>query len=127
MATTYQRADDNVWKLLDRVMKAHHHRLQDAGVRVGILFATNPDGDPVKHGGYPALAKIKPVSLKDRVSKAFDAELIIDESAFRQLRDEQREALIDHELSHINTVDLSPDELAAARHEDELPHAADAV
>jgi len=118
MPTTYQRADPDVVRLLERVMKECHPRLQEAGVKVGVLFALNPDGDAVKHGGYPALAKIKPVALKDRVSKEWDAELIIDESAYRQLREEQRESLIDHELSHINTIDLKPDEIATARAHD---------
>jgi hypothetical protein len=101
-------------------MKESHERLQEAGVKVGIIFAYNPDGEAaVKHGGYPALAKIKPVPLKDRLSKEYDAELIIDEKAYRDLKDEQREALLDHELSHINTVDLNTDELAEARAHDE--------
>ena len=119
MPTTYQIADDDVLRLCARVMKESHPRLQEAGVKVGILFAFNSDGNAVSHGGYPALAKMKPVSLKDRVSKEYDAELIIDESAYRELREEQREALIDHELSHINTVDLKDEELKEVRMHDE--------
>jgi hypothetical protein len=115
MPTSYQIADDDVLRLTARVMKQCHPRLHEAGIKVGILFASNPDGDAVTHGGYPALAKIKPVPLKDRVSKEWDAEMVIDESAYRALREEQREALLDHELSHITTIEMKPTELKAAR------------
>lgn len=115
MATTYQHADEDVKELIASVMATYHPRLEKASVKIGALFALNPDGDAVKHAGYAALAKIKPVALKDRVAKEYDAELIIDEKAYRDLNDAQRESLIDHELSHIDTIDEPEDEAARAR------------
>lgn len=70
-----------------------------------VLFASNPDGPAVKRGGYPALATIKPLPLKDRVMKEGDALLVIDESEWYELKPAQRVALLDHELSHIDTID----------------------
>lgn len=106
MATTFTRPNEADWPvtLLANVMKQYHPRLSDLEVRVGILMAYNADGPPVKHGGYPALAKIKPVPLKDRVTKGFDAELLIDEQAWKELSKETQAALLDHELSHLSLV-----------------------
>ena len=118
MATSYQTADIDVLDLLARVMREHHPRLTEAGVRVGVLMAENPDGDAIKHGGYPVFACIKVVSLKDRVSKQYDAELLIDRRAWDAAREEQQLALLDHELSHIDRAELSPNDAKAARRDD---------
>lgn len=117
MPTIYQTADADVLNLLARVLADYHPRLAAADVRVGVLTAYNPDGDAVRHGGYAAFAAIKPVSAKDRVPKGYDAELVIDERKWAELHDEQRVALLDHELSHLDVIDLSPAELKAARAE----------
>lgn len=120
MPTTYSKADPDVINAMLRAMAKYHPRLHDAQVRVGVLMAHNPDGPAIKHGGYPALACIRPVSLKDRLSKGYDAEMLIDFSAYLDLRPGQQEALMDHELSHIDTVDLSPDERAARDEGDDV-------
>lgn len=96
MSTTYSAADPEVNDLLAEVMKRHHKPLHEAGVKVGVLMSSE-----LKAGGYPAYATIKIVSLKDRLSKQYDAELVIDLPEWEKLRDRHRKALIDHELSHI--------------------------
>lgn len=118
MATSYQKADENVLEVLDTAMGNWHRNLRLAGVKVGVLMAYNPDGDAVKHGGYPALATVKVVSLKDRVTKEIDAEVLIDEAAWRELHAEQRLSCLDHELQHLNLVPLSPKELQTAQQYD---------
>jgi hypothetical protein len=117
--TTYQLADEaDVVDRLGLVMRSFHPRLREAGVKVVVLFAYNPDGDAIKHGGYPALAKVKPLTLKDRVTKNADAELLIDEREWRTLQEPQKDALLDHELSHLDRIDLQGDQLRKARQED---------
>ncbi len=101
MPTTYRKADDKVVTLLTRALQKWHADLFEANVLIGVLMASNPDGDAVKHGGYPAFATIKVVSLKDRVSKGTDAEMLIDEGKWEDLRPGQQMALLDHELSHL--------------------------
>jgi hypothetical protein len=115
MPTTFNPADDDVSALLLRVMKHWHSTLHTAGVKIGILMAYNPEGHAVTHGGYRALAKIKVVSARDRVRKNIEAEIEIDESLWRDLKQEQRIALLDHELSHIKLIPLSPEQLRAAQ------------
>ncbi len=96
MPTTYTAAEPEVNDLLAQVMERHHKPLHEAGVRVGILMASE-----LKAGGYPAYATIKIVPLKDRLSKQYDAELVIDAHEWESLRERHRRALLDHELSHL--------------------------
>jgi hypothetical protein len=102
MATSYSEADDTILQCMTDVMREYHRDLADAGVRVGVLVAANDKEEPaVKHGGYPAIATVKIVSLKDRVLKQRDAEVLLDKYAFDQLSPPQQDALFDHVLSHI--------------------------
>jgi hypothetical protein len=99
--TSFGKADDDILQLLADVMREHHPDLADAGVRIGIVTAESDSGDAVKHHGSPAFATIKVVSLRDRVTKGTDAELLLDLAKWGQLRHRQRLALLDHELSHL--------------------------
>lgn len=101
MPTTFRKADDDVLGLLAKVMRDHHPDLLEAGVLVGVVMASNPSGDAVKHHGAPAFACIKVVSLRDRVTKGTDAELLIDADKWADLRPRQQLALLDHELAHL--------------------------
>lgn len=101
MPTTYSRADDDIIALLTKVMHEYHRDLEEAGVLVGVVAATNPSGDAVKHHGSPAFATIRVVSPKDRVSKGTDAELLLDADKWEELRPRQRLAALywpDHEV-----------------------------
>jgi hypothetical protein len=111
--TTYTLADIDATNLLARVMAAHYPRLHDAGVRVGILFARNADGPALKRGGYEVLAYVRPVPLRDRLTKGYDAELVIDGGEWERLRPRQQESLCHHELGHLDTIDLTPAEMKA--------------
>lgn len=102
--TTYQQAEGDVLKVLNEAIGKWHNDLSDAGVRIGVLMATNPAGPAVKHGGYSAYATVKIVALKDRVLKPVDCEILIDQHEWDHLKAGHRLALIDHELSHIELV-----------------------
>lgn len=102
MSTTYQTADDVVTRAVTKIMKQYHAPLANAGVTVRCLFAVNStDAPAVKHGGYPALATIKINSLQNRVEGKCDATMVIDEVAWKEMSDEEQEALVDHELEHL--------------------------
>ena len=110
MPTSYTRGGDEIDGMIAARMRAAEHDLHEYGVRVGVLMAYNPAGGAVKHGGYAAAATIKVVALRDRVTKNYDAELLIDQSVWDELRPKQREALIAHELRHVALVrKKSPD------------------
>lgn len=108
MATSYTKADSDVHDLVARIVAESHPDLREAGVRFGILMAYNPDGDAVKHAGYPALACVSVVSLKDRVTKGYDVEMLIDQQEWENMHALHRAALIDHELTHVRRVPNSP-------------------
>lgn len=119
MGTSWHRAGegDEMAAGVRLLIGQYHPRLAEAGVRVGIMVAYNPDGDALTHGGYPAAATMKVVKLKDRVTKGYDAEMSVDERVWRDLSAAQRLALLDHELSHIDTVDVPEKQLKELRGE----------
>lgn len=105
---TYEEAGPEIVVRVDAVMERYHRPLKAAGVRLSILMAHPPcdrngdvSGPAVSVGGYPALAKIKITSHKDRVHGLGDAELIIDAYEWATLSDAEKDALIDHELTHL--------------------------
>lgn len=102
MPTTYQRADETVERVRDRMLEKYHGELVQLAVNVDLLMAYNPDGDAVSHGGYPAQAKVKIIGLKDRAAGRGDAEIIIDDSNWQSLSPGERDALMDHELEHLS-------------------------
>src|SRR5262245_41308896 len=98
MPTTYScpQPVDHVTTLLAHVMNRWHQRLTNAEVRVGILFAANPDGAALKSDHYPVLAKIKVLGLDWRVLTGLDVLLKIDETAWNDLEEDSQTALLDH-------------------------------
>lgn len=113
MPTTFSKADEEVVKLFNSVMDEYHSDLAECGLQLGVLMAYNPKGDAVKHGGYPALATVKAVAQRDRITKDYDVEILVDEDRFTELSPEQKVALIDHELSHVRRVANTPKAIAA--------------
>jgi hypothetical protein len=57
---------------------------------------------------------MKVVSLRDRVGKKYEAELLIDQTEWSDLPEEYRLPLLDHELCHIDTIPLEKEKLAYA-------------
>lgn len=104
MATTFKEAEAEVIGVMKEAIEKWHQPLDDAKLKIGVLMAENEDGPAVKHGGYPAIATIRPVPLKDRLTKGYDVELLIDEAEWNSLNKKQRLALLDHELSHVEIV-----------------------
>lgn len=90
-------------------MKQHHPELVELEVRITVLFANAPvdektgevKGHALRHHGWPAQAVIKVNSHKDRVAGKADADLSLDEENWQRLTDRQREALLHHELLHL--------------------------
>lgn len=104
MPTTYTLGDERVQQAIAEVMRSCHEELHAAGVKIGVLMAHNPEGPAVKHHGSPARATIKVIPLKDRLTKGYDAELLIDQAEYDIMRPAHLNALIDHELSHLAVV-----------------------
>jgi len=109
MPVLYSMPDSDDVTLLARALADWHKPLADVGARVQILFASaDPESEtqtaPVKHGGYPARATIRVVPTKDRLTKGYDAEMLVDRDWWGGARESRRVALLDHELSHLELV-----------------------
>lgn len=101
---TYSLAPD-VEPVIRNVIYEHHGEL--IGVRVGSLFVFDDDsaGEPVlTHQGYPAQAMVKITPLRDRTLGVADAVIVADRATWLTLSQPQRNALVDHELTHLARV-----------------------
>lgn len=106
--STYTKAPEDVCSHAQAVMGRYHGPMHEVGVTVKVLMAHPPvdknddaTGPAISVGGYPALAKIRVLSLKDRVAYGFDTEMVLDADHWDECSDEERDAIIDHELSHL--------------------------
>lgn len=89
-------------------MSQYHQDLVDHGVKVGVVMAFgNRDnngiqtGPAVKNFGRPVYSKTKIVSTRDRVHMAYDALVILDGDAWKDMNDKRKLALLDHELTRL--------------------------
>jgi hypothetical protein len=109
MATMYRKADPDTAEMLGRVMKECHKLLVEATVRVGVLLASTeidqegrPKSAPVKSHGVPCVAKTRLINRKQRLQGVpFEAVIEIDEHRWELMTEEAQEAVIDHELTHL--------------------------
>lgn len=107
MPTIYEKCDEDApqFKAMKAMMHKYHCDLEKAGVTIDILLATNDEGkSAVKLHGWPCFATIKVMSYKDRVAGSADARMTIDLDKWSELHEDQRNALIDHELEHLELV-----------------------
>jgi hypothetical protein len=97
---TYSQAPDADFSI-EKIQAAHHQELR--GVTVAALFVFDHESsEPVlKHQGYPAGAVVRITPLKDRAFGIADAQILIDRAGWLTLSQGQRDALVDHELTHL--------------------------
>jgi len=106
---TYRRADAETLATIEELIDEYHGVLKDCAVRVGALFAFAPrdeeTGEPknpaIKKYGLPAVATVRIVSQRDRVSGLADAMVVLDGDAWRGWSDAHQRAVIDRQLQHI--------------------------
>jgi hypothetical protein len=108
----YRQAPAEVVALVQEVLSSLRKDLVEVGVTLGCRFAhaprnetTNePKGPALKHHGYPAAAVIRVVSQKDRVAGLPDALIDFDGDRYDDFSEEEKRALIDHELTHLELL-----------------------
>jgi hypothetical protein len=103
-STTYSLAEAEDCQHLRVVLESYHYELHNAKVKFGLIMASSEDDHPVKSHGYPALACVKVVPLKDRLTKGYDAEILVDRHAWNEMGTQHKQAILDHELSHLRLV-----------------------
>jgi hypothetical protein len=104
----FERAPAEADLIVGRMMERYHPQLRDAGVTVDCLFAfatTDENGDTigcaVKLHGYACKAVVRVLSLKDRTVGRADVEILIDGDNWDTWSEAEKDALIDHELEHV--------------------------
>lgn len=118
MATLYRPAKAELLTLIEDVMTRYHAPLASEEVTIGCLVAfcgDNETGPALKHGGYPAIAVISITPYKQRVQGLPDALIVVDGDRFSRLKPQEREAVIDHEIQHVELVE---DEMGVVRRDD---------
>lgn len=105
---TFRKASTEVNQIVERMLEKFHGPLVEAGVAIECLFAyalTDDNGDStgpaLKLGGYPCNAIVRVLNPKDRTVGRGDAEIVIDGDQWDTWSDEQKAALIDHEIEHL--------------------------
>lgn len=108
---TYEAAPAEAVRRIEALVEKYHGPLRDAGVAIDCLFAfptVNANGDDVgnavSHGGYRCAAKVRVIGLKDRSKGMGDAEIVVDGRQWDEWDDGERDAVLDHELEHLELV-----------------------
>jgi hypothetical protein len=102
------QAPAHIVDFVNNVVEAYHPDLLSSEVRIDVLLASPTDREidhdlpPLKLHGYAAAAVARVVPLKQRVKGCGDVEVTICEQSWKDLDDDERTALIDHECSHFN-------------------------
>lgn len=102
---SYCQASDDVLQTITR-MRAEYYAEDLEDVTIAALFVYDLEAsEPVlTHGGYPAQAVCRITPLRDRALGVADAVIVIDRWNWLLLSAKQRDALIDHELHHLDRV-----------------------
>jgi hypothetical protein len=100
---TYDPAPEHVADLLKAVLKRFYSEtLEAVDLTVDLIYASSDTEAPaVSLGSYPCLAVVRIMGPKDRAMGRGDAEIVIDRDAYEKLDDNERTALLDHELYHL--------------------------
>ena len=96
----YSRAPD-VDDCIEKIQAAHHESLEGVTVTALFVFDDESSIQVLKHQGYPAGAVVRITPLKDRSLGMADATIVVDRATWTTLSQRQRDALIDHELTHL--------------------------
>lgn len=109
--STFKRCPDEVKQLANSILCEFetHQPLLDARVTVDYVFAYpqldeksgEPVSDAITKNGVKALGLCRALPLKDRAMGRADAEITLDAYWWDSATEEERRALLDHELHHI--------------------------
>lgn len=116
MPKIYDTAPDIVAAQAQALIDQFHPDLNEAQVKIDYIFAFNETGHAITLHGKPCLGLCKIINLKDRSKGMGDVEIQLDGAAWKSMTEDQRNALLDHELEHVIVVrnddgDIKTDDL----------------
>lgn len=101
---TYSAPSDDVLGHITRMHQQYHPEIEDATVGALFVFDDETGEACLKHQGYAAAAVVSITPTKQRALGVADAIIVIDRATWLTLAAKQRDALIDHELEHLDRV-----------------------
>lgn len=121
---TYDKASPETVAFVTQRIEEWFPDLVDCEVAIDVLMAYGRRGEggelascAIKNHGYPALATIRVLGLKDRAAGRGDVEMLIDGDHWQGMGPAKRAALIDHELYHL-AVQWQDEEQRAPKSDD---------
>ncbi len=115
MSTTFKQAGPEVILMVSKVLRKHrsHEPVLDAGVTFDILFAhaSEESGCALEKNGVRELGITRIVNLCDRVKGLADVEIKLDGNWWDHTTNPEREALLDHQLHHIEVQEGKRDDI----------------
>lgn len=103
MSKQYDKASADVEKRIEHMREKYHQALD--GVTICALFVFSDESEHVlEQSGYPKLAITKIVGVKERAAGLSDALIVIDRYSYSGLSPKAADAMIDHELYHLERV-----------------------
>lgn len=111
MPTTYKPADPDVVEMTQRLAAQYHKHLIENKVRIDVVMAFGPVNEDMERTGpalilhgNPCLGIASITKLKERVKGDGDCEIALDGDQWPFMTERQREALVDHELTHFDML-----------------------
>lgn len=106
MPKVFTQADEGTLSLIRDRKAQFYDCLNTAGVTFSVLMVENHgSGPPISAGGYPALACVAKTSQHQRAAGSPDIIFQIDAKRWLEMTEDQRAALVDHELHHIELTE----------------------
>jgi hypothetical protein len=110
--TTFDKAPKEAYTAMQELLDECEEfaPLVESKCEVEIWFATGSErkdgtrNQALTHGGYPATALAKVIRLQDRVAGLKDARITVDALWWQGATEQQRKALLHHELTHFEPV-----------------------
>lgn len=103
MAKEYGKASDDVLNRIEKLRKKHYVDLESVTIQALFVFDQTNE-QCLSHQGYPAAAVTKIVSVKERAAGLADVMIVVDRFYYSSLVGDECNALLDHELYHIERV-----------------------
>lgn len=104
MPKAYGKAGLDVLRRIKNLRDKHHEDLKDVTLAALFVYDDDQDQHVLSHRGYPAIAITKIVPLRDRAAGLPDAMIVIDRHTYGTLTAKQMDAMLDHELHHLELV-----------------------
>lgn len=102
---TFSQTSEDVLISQEQMTRAHHEELSKVNVGTLFIYDDEEPNQVLMHQGYRAAAMVRVCSLRERASGTADAMIIIDRACWLEMSKPQRDALIDHELMHLELVE----------------------